>query len=93
MGWVRGSKLSGKLQREVLSAFVHRFTGNHKPAWSRQEWRDGLPYPLQFASDQEWLENTQFAVTCKDTLDRRVDFCFSSPTWPENPELRIREAA
>lgn len=93
MEWVLGSQLSSKLQREVLSMFVHRFTGNHRPAWSREEWKDGMPYPLQFRDDQDWLNHTHFAITSKGTLDRREQYCMSNPTWPNNPELRIREAA
>ncbi len=60
MGWIRGSQLSKKLQKEVRAMFVHRFTGDHKPAWTKQEWKDGMPYPLQFRDDQDWLENTSF---------------------------------
>ena len=88
MAWIRGSQLSKSLQRDVRGMFVHRFTGDHRPAWSNQEWKDGQTYPLQFADDQDWLENTSFPINEKGTIDKRVDHCFSSPTWPNNPELR-----
>jgi hypothetical protein len=84
----RGTELTREDQRHVLSAFVHRFTGDHKPAWSNKEWKDGKPYPVQFASDAEWLANTDFAVRKDGRLDQRVKFCYSNPTWPNNPELR-----
>lgn len=83
-----GHELCADDQRYVLSAYVHRFTGDHKPAWANAEWKDGKPYPMQFASDREWLENTRFAVRRDGRLDRRVKYCHSNPTWPENPELR-----
>ena len=88
MSWIRGTELSKRLQREVLSIFAHRYTGDHRPSWSNQEWKDGKPYPLQFANDLDWLANTSFPITEKGTIDRRVDHCYSNPTWPENPELR-----
>ena len=68
--------------------FVHRYTGDHKPAWTKQEWKDGKSYPLQFKDDQDWLDNTSFPITNKGTIDRKVDHCFSTPTLPDNPELR-----
>lgn len=93
MAWISGDKLTLSAQRIALSSFVHRFTGNHIPAWSKQEWKDGKTYPLQFKDDQDWLNNTLFAITVRGTLDKRVDHCFSTPTWPNNPELRTLEAA
>lgn len=83
-----GNELSALDQRYVLSAFVHRFTKDHKPAWSRKLRDDGKPYPVQFASDADWLANTEFAVTRDGRIDRRCHECYSTPTWPDNPELR-----
>lgn len=85
---IRGSVLSGRLQYQVTSMFVNRFTGTHKPEWSSQPWKDGKPYPLQFKDDWDWLCNTFFEITKQGEIDKRTKFCESNPTWPNNPELR-----
>lgn len=87
--FVLGTKLSPSEQRTVLAMFVHRFTGEHRPSWSNGIWKDGKTYPLQFSNDQDWLAHTRFAVNVAGQLDKHTNFCESSPTWPENPELRI----
>lgn len=86
--WVKGSDLDWTEQQSALRRFVHRYTGNHRPAWSRAEWKDGKEYPLQFADDADWLANTRFAVTKSGKLHRGVRHCESNPTWPNSPELR-----
>ena len=83
-----GAELPAHVQQQALNRFVYRFTKNHKPEWANKPWKDGKPYPVQFASDTDWLANTRFHVTEKNELDNRVDSCQSSPTWPDNPELR-----
>jgi hypothetical protein len=88
MAWILGSKLSAALKRQALSLYVHRFTGNHRPAWSNGIWKDGLTYPLQFKDDEDWLANTSFPISEKGTFDKRAQYCSSNPTWPNNPELR-----
>ncbi len=82
-----GDKLSYADQLKVKSAFVHRFTKEHRPAWSRMKRPCGNPYPVQFESDADWLKNTVFAINKTGTLLKSYD-CASSPTWPDNPELR-----
>lgn len=87
--WRFGSELRPEVQRDCMARYAHRFTRDHKPAWANKEWKDGKPYPVQYASDQEWLAHTMFAVTKSGRLDGRVRHCESSqPTWPDNPELR-----
>jgi hypothetical protein len=81
----KGSDLRPEDREHVLRAYVHRHTREHVPEWAR---RAGAKYPVQFASDAEWLANTYFSVTVTGRLDRRVTHCTSSPTWPDNPELR-----
>lgn len=84
--WRLGSELSPAVQREALSAFVHRYTRDHVPAWARTADPKAFPngvYPVKFASDADWLANTMFAVTRKGLLDKRVKHCESSPTWPD----------
>lgn len=88
MNLLLGTQLDYSDQRHVLAAFVHRFTREHKPAWASQPWKEGKPYPVQFASDADWLAHTRFAVRANARVDQRVRYCESSPTWPDNPELR-----
>lgn len=83
-----GSELFPVDRQYVLAAYVHRHTGNHKPRWAMAPMANGKPYPVHFATDAEWLANTRFAVMAHGNLDRRVHECYSTPTWPNNPELR-----
>jgi hypothetical protein len=78
-----GSELSQSEQQEALNRFVHRYTGNHKPQWVMHH-----KTPLQFKDDADWLAHTRFAVTKAGKLHNGVKYCQSSPTWPNNPELR-----
>ena len=82
-----GSELTLEEQRYVLAAYVHRFTGDHKPDWAGKEWKDGQPYPLQFKDDKDWLANTRFQTNKAGSLDSRCNECHSVPTWPNNSEL------
>lgn len=82
MPQILGIALNTVDQKHVLAAYVHRFTGDHKPKWAAQLRPNGSPYPLQFRSDREWLANTFFMVTKFGNLDRRANYCTSNPTWP-----------
>jgi hypothetical protein len=84
----KGSELPSGLQRQVLASYCHRFTREHVPAWAKRPMNDGKPYPIQFDSDQDWLNNTYFKTTRYGGLDARSKHCDSTPTWPDNPELR-----
>lgn len=86
MPQVKGTTLCAQDQKAVLSAYVHRFTKEHVPAWSRTPRPDGKPYKVQFASDLDWLANTLFDVTRSGRLDQRSTYCESSPTWPDGCE-------
>ena len=81
-----GSQLTQDEQKQVLGAFVHRFTGDHKPAWAAKPRPNGDIYKVQFASDADWLANTEFKVTASGKLDQRSRYCFSHPTWPEGTD-------
>jgi hypothetical protein len=83
----RGSELRPEVQREVLARYTMRDTPPNRPNWTLNG-PDGKPYPLQFASDSDWLANTFFYVKQDGTLDERFARCESRPTWPNNPELR-----
>jgi hypothetical protein len=85
---IKGSDLTPAMQAEALRRWVHRFTGDHTPAWARKPMPNGQPYPVQFASDSEWLANTDFTVTKRGAFSARDRYCRSRPTWPNNPELR-----
>jgi hypothetical protein len=89
--FVKGSELTPEQQKEVKAKYVHRHTGNNKPEWVKQTWKDGKPYPLHFKDDSEWLEHTTFGVTSKGKLHNGTKYCNSSPTFPNNPELRKKE--
>lgn len=80
----RGTDLSPECQRYALAVYVHRFTRDHVPAWARSPRSDGTAYPVQFASDADWLANTLFQVTGTGRLKRALGAdCYSRPTWPD----------
>jgi len=79
----KGIELHSGDRAHVLAAFVHRFTKDHTPNWAKNS-----KFSVQFASDEDWLNNTWFPVTKDGYLDRRCSLCDSHPTWPNNPELR-----
>lgn len=87
LGQCLGSDLPERLQAEALSQYVHRFTGDHKPAWARQLMPNGRAYPVQFASDKDWLAHTTFCIEGRPMRLANAD-CYSCATWPDNPELR-----
>ena len=62
---IRGDLLPAKLQADARRAYLHRFTREHIPLWSKKPRDNGEPYPLQFASDAEWLARTLFPVTVR----------------------------
>jgi len=91
---LKGSELHRDDKKHVLAAYCHRFTGEHRPNWVRLKMDSECgpvlkkQYPIQFENDSEWLENTLFTVKKNNRLDMRVKRCVSTPTWPNNPELR-----
>jgi hypothetical protein len=76
-----GSNLRPDVQRECLARFGYRSTGNHN-RWLSYGCR------LQFRDDAEWLAKTKFWIRADGGLARNRHYCESSPTWPNNPELR-----
>lgn len=77
-----GNKLTDEARRNALARFVHRYTRDHKPSWVAKE------TPVQFASDADWLAHTLFWVRKDGSIAERPSHCESTPTWPDNPELR-----
>lgn len=87
-----GSELTAREQRYVLSAFVHRYTRDHTPDWARYLRPNGTRYPVQFASDQEWLAHTRFVIRKNGALSLREGQCYSTPTWPDGKGLEDEAA-
>jgi hypothetical protein len=85
---VKGSTLPYAMQEEAKRRWVHRHTAEHVPIWARKPMPNGNAYPVQFASDAEWLANTDFTLTKGGKFSARDRYCRSTPTWPNNPELR-----
>lgn len=83
---VLGTELTKDDQEKALRTYLYRYTGNHKPYWVGQTMLNGKAYPVQFASDADWLAHTTFPVNKNGQLERGE--CDSKPTWPNNPELR-----
>lgn len=89
-----GSQLTQDEQKTVLETFTNRFTGDHKPAWSNRLRLNGDSYKVQFRSDAEWLEHTEFKVTSTGKLDLRVNHCYTHPpTWPEGKDRVLKVTA
>lgn len=73
--WIMGDALTAPQRAEVLRAFVHRYTKEHKPEWARKSMPNGKPYQPLFATDDAWLEAYCFAFTKAGRLDVRVRYC------------------
>jgi len=80
MKWILGSELSQELQKQCISCFSNRFTGEHMPP-RIAKLVNAKKYP-QFKDDKDWLANTKFAITNKNKLSLREKYCASRPTWP-----------
>ncbi len=86
---VFGTELSAANQKEALAKFVHRYTAEHVPAWARKPREDGSMYPVQFSSDVEWLQFTEFPVDRNGNLTKFGE-CWSHPRWPNDEQLRVK---
>lgn len=86
---VRGDLLPERLQQDALRAYLHRYTREHRPLWATKPRPCGNPYPVQFASDSEWLARTLFPVTIRkggklgDHTRAGHGQCWGYPTWPD----------
>ena len=82
--WETGNNLCTEDQKYVLSAYCHRFTKEHKPAWANTPRENGQPYRPQYKTDAEWLASTTFRVKANGRVDRHARYCESNnPTWPD----------
>jgi len=67
---VRGDQLPSNLRREVLSAYVHRWTSDNPQRSSAWRGIQGAP-TIPLVSDAQWLREHAFYVTDRGTLDKR----------------------
>lgn len=74
--WAYGACLTSELRQQVLARFINRYTGEHRPSWVT---RGGHASPPLYATDLEWLHNTEFAIRADGQLDGRVKHCMSHP--------------
>lgn len=94
---MRGDLLPSNLQRECFARYVHRFTWEHVPAWSKKPIPNGNAYPVQFDSDAQRLARTLFPVIvrepARDTPLRLAHGdCCPFPYWSDGiPEGGTRE--
>jgi hypothetical protein len=73
---------------QAKARYVHRFTVEHIPAWALQARVDGTFYAPQFASDQEWYDNTLFPG--EGHVKPREKHCFTTgQTWPLGQALAV----
>ena len=90
-----GHQLNPALRREALAAYVHRYTAEHVPSWSRTPAPNGRHYAPQYLSDREWLDKTRFPITRSGqgirlksgsnngNTTRNTIYCESNdPSWP-----------
>ena len=82
-----GHQLSPALRREAMAAYVHRYTAEHVPSWSRRPAPNGRHYAPQYQSDREWLDKTRFPITRSGQGIRLKSgstiHCESNdPSWP-----------
>lgn len=61
---VAGTKMTSEQRKQIKAAFVHRFTGNHKPAWVTKTPNrpDGVPYEPTHATDDAWINDHAFNI-------------------------------
>lgn len=83
MKYIKGNDLTPKQVTQVKAAYVHRFTGDHRPTWANKPRPDGVPYEPQFATDSDWLAAYSFPFKVDGTLASRPGHC--TPTSEKNP--------
>lgn len=70
--------------KEAKRRYVHRYTLEHVPLWgvgAVTHAPNGLYYAPQYATDQEWYDNTSFPG--ENGSSRRAKYCESrNQSWP-----------
>lgn len=61
---IKGENLTSAQRAEVKSAFIHRFTGEHRPKWVDMRRDDGIhiDYLPTHATDNEWINAHAFYI-------------------------------
>ena len=84
-----GNQLPSAQRQAALAAYVHRYTVEHIPTWSRQAAPNGRHYAPQYRTDLEWLGKTRFPIVedrtgirLKSGQSRNSDCESSDPSWP-----------
>lgn len=77
--------------QQACAMYINRFTMDHVPPWSQRSFRqqggtiDLFPAP-QFASDQQWYDNTLFPT--EEGHHGDPNHCYTrNPTWPLGQRL------
>ena len=81
-----GKDLSARDQETAKAGFVYRYTLDNIPEWAKELRPDGTHYMPHFASDQEWLNNTWFAVASDGRFLYRSVFCCGAAQFPFGKE-------
>lgn len=73
---------------QACARYPHRFTMEHCPRWALEARFPGKYYAPQYASDQEWYDNTVFPG--EPGLHGNSKYCESSnPSWPLGESLSL----
>lgn len=70
---------------QAKAQFVHRFTMEHVPKWTKSRRDDGTFYAPQFSSDAEWYAHTLFHG--ESPLADKNHCHTSGQTWPLGKSL------
>lgn len=68
---------------QARAKYVHRYTMEHVPQWSRQRAPGGKFYAPQYRNDQEWYEHTIFPGERDYPFRGERMGCYTTgQTWP-----------
>ncbi len=79
----KGENLTPTQKKQVISAFVHRYTGEHFPEWASRPMPNGEAYKPTHATDSEWINDHAFYIN-------KNGFLASYPTRCE-PVYMVRD--
>ena len=57
---IHGKKLNPEQHKKVLNAYVHRYTGEHKPAWAKKTMPNGEACKPTHKTDKDWVHDHAF---------------------------------
>lgn len=86
---ITGDKLHPDDQKHVLAANQSRFTRTRMPDWAKNPSGNDKKPALQFEDDADWLAHTEFrGIDENGRIKRGRWSAKSTPSYPDNPELR-----